>query len=294
MKKLLFVLVIPAMMLATGCNQSKEEVARLKKSNDSLVSLTVAKDATVADFVSSFNDIQANLDTIKMKEKIINKATEGSNEIKSRTKDQINSDINMIYKMQRDNRAIIASLRAKLKNAGTHSAEMETMIDNLNKQVEEKDLQIAQLKDELGKANIQVSDLTAKVDNLNTNVDNLSMQNKQKEQVIADKTTELNTAYYVIGTTRDLTEKKIVTKEGGFIGLGRTKELTPEIDRKALTKVDITNLSVIPIMKNKVNILTSHPKNSYRLTGKNNADSLVITDQKEFWSLSKVLVLNVK
>ena len=91
-----------------------------------------------------------------------------------------------------------------------------------------------------------------------------------------------------------LTEKKIVTKEGGFIGLGRSKELTPEIDRKALTKVDITNLSVIPIMKHKVDILTTHPKNSYRLTGKNKADSLVITDQKEFWSLSKVLVVNVK
>jgi len=87
---------------------------------------------------------------------------------------------------------------------------------------------------------------------------------------------------------------RITNKEGGFIGLGRTKERIPEIDKKSLTKVDITNLSVIPIMKNKVAILTTHPKDSYRLTGKNQADSLVITNQKEFWSLSKVLVLNVK
>ena len=294
MKKLLFVLVIPVMMLATGCNQAKEEIARLKITNDSLVSVGAAKDSTVADFVSAFNDIQANLDTIKMKEKIINKAAEGNSEIKSRTKDQINSDINMIYKMQRDNRAMIASLRSKLKTAGTQSAEMERMIDNLTKQVEEKDMQIAQLKEDLAKVNVQVTDLTAKVVDLNANVDNLSTQNKQKEQVIADRTTELNTAYYVIGTTKDLTEKKIVTKEGGFIGLGRTKGLTPEIDKKSLTKVDITNLSVIPIMKNKVAILTKHPKDSYRLTGKNQSDSLVITNQKEFWSLSKVLVLNVK
>ena len=74
MKKLLFVLVIPVMMLASGCNQGKEEIARLKTTNDSLVSISSAKDATVADFVTTFNEIQANLDSIKMKEKIINKA----------------------------------------------------------------------------------------------------------------------------------------------------------------------------------------------------------------------------
>ena len=294
MKRIIFALVIPVMMLAAGCNQTKEEIAMLKAKNDSLVSVSQVKDSTVADFVSAFNDIQANLDSIKMKEKIISKATEGNSEIKRKTRNQINSDINLIYKLQRDNRAMIASLRTKLKNAGAQTVEMERMIDNLNKQVEEKDMQIAQLKDDLTKLNVQVTDLSAKVVDLNANVDNLSTLNKEKEQVIAEKTSELNTAYYVMGTTKDLKEKKIVTKEGGFIGLGRTKELIPEIDKKSLTKVDITNLSVIPIMKNKVAILTSHPKDSYRLTGKNQADSLVITNQKEFWSLSKVLVLNVK
>ena len=294
MKKLIFVLVIPVMMLASGCNQNKEEIARLKATNDSLVMVGETKDATVADFVSSFNDIQANLDSIKMKEKIISKATEGGSELKSRTKDQINSDINMIYKMQQDNRRMIASLRSKLKNAGGQAVEMEKMIDNLSKQVEEKDVQIAQLKEDLTKLNVQVADLNTKVVNLNTNVDSLSTANKAKQQAIDEKTTALNTAYYVIGTTKELTDKKIVTKEGGFIGLGRTKDLAPQVDKKSFTKVDITNLKAIPIMKKKVEILTSHPKDSYRLTGKNESDSLVITNQKEFWSLSKVLVLNVK
>ncbi len=294
MKKIIFALVIPVIMLASGCNQTKEEIAQLKATNDSLVSVSQAKDSTVAMFVSSFNDIQANLDSIKMKEKIISKATEGSSELKSRTKDQINSDINMIYKMQVDNRRMIASLRSKLKNAGAQAVEMERMIDNFSKQIEEKDVQIAQLKDDLTKVNVQVAELSTKVVDLNANVDTLTVANKAKQKAIEEKTAALNTAYYVVGTTKELTDKKIVTKEGGFIGLGRTKDLTPEIDKKSLTKVDITNLDVIPIMKKKVEVLTSHPKDSYHLTGKNQADSLIITNQKEFWSLSKVLVLNVK
>jgi hypothetical protein len=294
MKKLLFALVIPVMLLGAGCNQQKEEISRLKATNDSLISVSTSKDSMVADFVSAFNNIQSNLDSIKMKEKIISKTAGGSAELRSRSKDQINSDINQIYKLQQDNRAMVASLRSKLKKSGIHTAELEKMIESLSQQIEEKDLQIAQLKDDLTKVNIQVTDLTTKVSDLNANVDNLNAVTAQKQKVIEDKTAELNTAYYVMGTSSYLKEKKIVTKEGGFIGIGRKKELTPDVDKSALTKVDITQLSAIPIMKSKVTVLTSHPKSSYRLTGKNLSDSLVITNQKEFWSLSKVLVLNVK
>ena len=294
MKKLFFALVIPVILMGAGCTQQKEEIARLKATNDSLISVSTVKDSMVADFVNAFNDIQSNLDSIKMKEKIITNTANGSSEVKARSKDQINSDINQIYKLQQDNRAMVASLRSKLKKAGIHTAELEKMIESLNQQIEEKDVQIAQLKDDLAKVNIQVTDLTAKVGDLNANVENLNTVTAQKQKVIEDKTNELNTAYYVVGTTSFLKEKKIVTKEGGFIGLGRKKTLAPDVDKSALTKVDITQLKAIPIMKSKVSILTSHPRNSYRLTGKNMSDSLVITNQKDFWSLSKVLVLNVK
>ncbi len=294
MKKLLLVLVFPVMILAAGCNQKNEEIARLKTTNDSLVSLVSVKDSTVIDFVNAFNDIQSNLDTIKMKEKIISKTVDGSSEIKTRSKDQINSDINMIYKLQQDNRAMVASLRSKLKKSGVHSVQLEEMVTNLTQQIEEKDVQIAQLKDDLAKVNVQVTDLTTKVVDLNANVDDLSTQNMERQQVIDAKTAELNTAYYVIGTTSYLQDKKIITKEGGFIGLGKTKELVPEMNKSNFTKVDITTFSKLPIMKDKVTILSSHPKTSYRLTGANLSDSLIITNPKAFWSLSKVLVVNYK
>jgi vacuolar-type H+-ATPase subunit I/STV1 len=294
MKKLLFVLVLPVMMLATSCNQKNEEIAMLKAKNDSLISIGFVKDSTVIDFVNAFNDIQSNLDSIKMKEKVISKAVDGNSEIKTRSKDQINSDINLIYKMQQDNRNMVASLRSKLKKSGVYSVELEKMVETLSKQIEEKDVQIAQLKEDLAKVNIQVTDLTTKVVDLNANVDNLSTQNTERQAVIDAKTAELNTAYYVVGTTSYLTDKKIITKEGGFIGLGKSKELATEMNKSNFTKVDITNFKGVSIMKDKMTILTSHPKTSYRLTGKNLSDSLIITNAKEFWSLSKVLVMNVK
>jgi len=294
MKKLLFILVLPVMLLATGCNQKNAEIAMLKAKNDSLISIGFVKDSTVIDFVNAFNSIQLNLDSIKNKEKIISKSVQGNSEVKTRAKDQINSDINMIYKLQQNNKNMVAQLRSKLKKSGVYSVELEQMVANLNKQIEEKDVQIAQLNDELAKANVKVTDLSTKVVDLNANVVDLSTANTQQQKLIEEKTAELNTAYYVIGTTSDLKNKKVITKEGGFIGMGRSKELTPEMNKSNFTKVDITQLKGISIMKNKATLLTSHPKSSYRMTGKNLSDSLVITNQKEFWSLSKVLVVNVK
>ena len=294
MKKLLLILVIPAFVLTGGCNRKNVEIAMLKAQNDSLMAIGFVKDSTVIDFVNAFNDIQSNLDSIKMQEKIISKNVGGGGEIKTMTKDQINSDINLIYKLQQDNKAMVATLRSKLNKSGVHAVQLEKMVDNLTTQIEEKDAQIVQLKDDLEKKNVQVTDLTTKVGDLNANVDNLSMQNKQKQQVIDDKTSELNTAFYVIGTTSVLKDQKIITKEGGFIGIGRTKDLASGMDKNDFTRIDITKVTVIPIMKNKVVVLSSHPKTSYRISGKNASDSLFITNANEFWSLSKVLVLNVR
>jgi len=294
MKNTSYAVLLLIIILGAGCNRKNEEITLLKTKNDSLASLTSSKDQMVIEFVNAFNEIQANLDSIKMKEKIISRATSGGSEIKIRMKDQINSDINQIYQLQLESKKMIASLRAKLKKSGLHTAELERMTDNLSRQIEEKDKEIAVLRSDLEKANVQVADLTTRVVDLNANLTSLSVQNEQKQKLIEDRTAELNTAYYIIGTTDYLKEKKVVSKEGGFIGLGKTKELAPNVDKSALTRIDASQLDVIPIMKSKVTILTTHPKGSYVLTGKNSADSLLITDKKEFWSISKVLVLNVR
>jgi hypothetical protein len=48
------------------------------------------------------------------------------------------------------------------------------------------------------------------------------------------------------------------------------------------------------VSPSRASVLSSHPKASYHMTGKDASDTLIITNPKEFWSLSKVLVVNVK
>jgi chromosome segregation ATPase len=222
---------------------------------------------------------------------IIDKTAKGGFEVKGDRKEQIQSDINYIYSLLQKNRLLVADLSAKLKKSNKHVAELEKMIENLNKQIAEKDGEIASLKEELNKMNIKVETLTTDVNNLTTNVNNLNTENKEKQRVIEEKTAELNTAYYIIGTIKELKDKNIIRKEGF---LGTAKDVNSNIDKSLMTKVDITTVQTIPIMKKKATVVSTHPATSYKIEGDKNADNLVILNQAEFWSLSKVLVISVK
>jgi len=289
MRKFIYLLLIAVMVFTTGCN--RKEIARLQAKNDSLAMVGSAKDANLVEFVDAFNSIQANLDSIKQKEKIINTSVKGGFEVKGNRKEQIQGDINYIYSLLQKNRLLVADLSSKLKKSNKHIPELEKMIENLNKQIAEKDGQVATLREELGKMNIQVNDLSTQVTSLNTNVSSLSAENNEKQKVIEGKTVELNTAWFIIGTNKELMEKGIIKKEGF---LGTAKDLNENIDKSNLTKIDITTVSSIPIMKKKATVISTHPASSYKIEGKKTADNLIILNQAEFWSLSKVLVISVK
>jgi TolA-binding protein len=158
------------------------------------------------------------------------------------------------------------------------------MVDRMTRQIEEKDGQIAQLRDQLEKMNIQI-------EILNTNVENLASESQAKSQTIAEKTEELNTAYYVVGTKKELRDQKIITVEGGFAGIGRNKKLKEDFNQDYFTRVDITKFRSIPLMKKKASIITTHPSQSYKLYGDKVQDSLVIKNPKDFWNASKYLVI---
>jgi hypothetical protein len=150
--------------------------------------------------------------------------------------------------------------------------------------MEAKDIEITELKTKLEQMNIKVEILT-------TSVDSLKTENTNKENVIANKTEELNTAWYVFGTRKELEKNQVITKEGGFIGLGRIEKLKDSFN----TKVDITKLTSIPLNVKKAHLVTNHPSSSYKFDGTDKkVDKLTITNSADFWSASKYLVIVVE
>ena len=287
MKNLAFVLLaLMAMVLSfSSCNTHEEELKALQLSKDSLLTQLNGRDSTIDTFFESFNEIQDNLAAIKEKENIINMNASGDVESTPEMKDQIQNDIQSIYDLLQENKNKINKLQKRLKSSNIKIKALKETIDNLMQQIQMKDAEIGDLKKKLEDMNIQINVLE-------TNVDSLQGENVAKDETITQKENELNTAYYVLGTEKELKANGVITKEGGFIGLGKIAKLRSDFNKDYFTEIDIRTTKEIPLICKKARILTTHPSGSYELVTKDDrVEKIVIKDEKEFWKASKYLVI---
>jgi len=287
MKKILvIILIIP---LFIGCN--KQKIKQLEARSDSLTQQTNLKDESINEFLAAFNEIQENLDSIKTKEMIITEKTDTKTELQKKAKDQINEDINTIYLLLTDTRNKLDDVKKKLGKSNFQVKELEKMVENFTRQLEQKDGEIAVLRTELENMNIQITSLTKDVGDLKQlNEEKETVISEQKE-MINDKNLELSTAYYAVGTKKELKENNIITAEGGFIGIGKNKKLKQDFNEKLFTKIDTREVIQIPLPGKKFQIVTTHSPNSYKVNGEGDSRILEILNKTEFWKSSKYLVV---
>jgi chromosome segregation ATPase len=282
MKKYFLLLLIPVFF---ACGRAAEKKAlELQSKTDSLMSQTMQKDEAINEFIRSINDIQGTLDTIKQKENIINLTTDRGGEMKLSAKDQIKNDIQTIYGLMQKNKESINALSKKLKNSNMKVDELNKMVERLNKDLADKASQIEDLRNKLSKLNASFEMANLKIDTLSRTVKDQGSQINNQSQTIASQDEALNTAYYVIGTNKEL-------KKNGVIKSG---EVLADFNKELFTKIDVRKVTEISILSKKAKIISSHPTSAYKFTGdKKVIQALQILDYKAFWSNSKYLVIVV-
>lgn len=272
-------------IILSSCTSVKHENEELKMKVDSLNNLSNLKDSAMNYFLKSMDEIDYNLQIIKEKENLITISSQNVNgELNQSQKDRINEDILMIYDLLQQNKEKLANMNHKFNQANIKIKEFKKTIEKLTKQLEKKDQEILSLRDDLIEMNIQIEIMT-------TQAEQLTAENENKDDIIDQKVNELNAAYYVFGSEKELKENNIITKEGGFIGLGKIEKLKDNFNKEYFTQIDITKTNSIQIFTKKAKIITSHPTESFKFFGEEKVDSLVINNPEEFWKVSKYLVI---
>ncbi len=281
MKRL--VLLVSVATLLWSCNNVKEsrDYRELKAENDSLISLSSGQSNELFNYLDEFNEIQENLNEIKRRENIIDLNKQGVKE--SNKQQRITEDIQIIYDLLKENREKLASLNKKYNNGLSQNKKLQKLMKSLEEQIKLKDGEILSLSQELQNLNI-------KIEGLSSELQSTRSKNQEQAKIIKD----LNTAYYVIGTRKELKENKIITRKGGFLGIGKNSKLDEGFDLSYFTKVSNKEKKKIPVYAKKAKLITTHPKESYELERKDNKiDNLIIKDPKAFWSISKFLVIEI-
>ena len=273
-----------ALLLLGACTgkKSSPDLANMEQ-NDSLQRIIAQRDSEINDMMSTLNEIQEGLSAINQAENRLSIAREGEGANKTA---QIKENIKFIANTMARNRELMKRLQQQLRESRFNGDELRKTISNLTQQLDDKAQELQRLKAELDAKDIHIAELDEKIDNLNDNVENLQTDAQQKAQTISNQDKQLNTAWFVFGTKKELKEQHIM--ENG-------KVLQSNFNKNYFAKIDIRIDKEIKFYSKSARILTMHPSGSYTLTPDVNKQYVLrITTPQLFWSTSKYLVVLVK
>ncbi|MFT3994148.1 MAG: hypothetical protein QM660_07565 [Dysgonomonas sp.] len=274
-----------------SCNvKNSEEYKSLQAERDSLLQQNAQGNTEMAEMMSIINEVEENFNQIKEAEKYLTVESKSKGEMTTDTKSRIKDNFEMVNEIIKKNKADLDKLNQRLKNSSGEMAGLKKTVDRLNAELTERANTISELQASLATRDAQIAELQVNVKNLSENVDNLSSQTAAQADKLKAQDKELNAAYYMFGTSKELKEAKVVS--GGF--LVSNKIMKEGIEKSKFIKIDIRDTQNIPVYAKKAKLLSDHPKDSYSLEKDGvGSISIKITDYKRFWSLTKYLVVEV-
>lgn len=272
------------LMALASCKQEKVAPALPQNSQvDSLSRIIEQKDNEINDMMELFNEVEEGFRLISEAENRVNLVKNGEGADKAQ---RIRENIQFIQQRLSQNRELIAKLRQQLRESSIKGDQLKRTLDNLLKQLEEKDGQLRDLRSQLEAKDIHIAELDQTISDLHQDVDNLKGESQQKSNTINTQDKQLHTAWFVFGTKKELKEQGIL--DGG-------KVLQGNFNKNYFTKIDIRVEKEIKLYSKSAKLLTMHPSSSYTLArDSKNQYVLRINNPQIFWSTSKYLVIQVK
>ncbi len=282
MKKLLFMAAMASVLVA--CNGGFGGGLDQDRERDSLRNVIDQKDNEINDLMGTFNEIQQGFDLINAAEGRVNMMSEGAEN--NGASENIRENMQFIQETLDENRRKIDELQNKLKSSTINSSKLKEAINNLTQQLNEKNAEIEKLRAQLAEKDQQIAELGSTVTTLKDENTQVKQQRDETVQIARNQDAQLNTAWYVYGTKKEL-------KEQGILSKGEV--LQGNYNKSYFTQIDIRKVNVIPLQSKSATVLTTHPNGSYTLLKDSKGEyTLRITDATKFWSVSKYLVVRVR
>jgi chromosome segregation ATPase len=297
MKKGIMTTAIIALLLLVGAalvvnskfkDEQKKNVSIVENQKRSYTQLLTSRDSVLNEWMLTFNEIEKDLATIKEKENIISVKSNDS-EFNADKKKQILKDIEYINTLLDQNKKKIASLTAQLKNQGGTITGLQAKVAELEASMKQRETEVADLKVSLTQKDFEIGQL-------NTKMTDAQIAIAQKDETISEQTAEMNKGFVAYGTYKTLKAKGLVSKEGGFLGIGKKEQLHQDFSDSLFTQVNITETKSIPVNSKAAKLITDHPTGSYELVrgDDDQISSIEIKDPQEFWKISKYAVVEIK
>ena len=283
--------------LFSASEDSKIAEAQLMKENQALNDVIDQREIAFNDLLFSMTEVEDQLKQIIQRENLVyNHSLEPVNETGN---DRIIEEIGMIDQLIARSKDNIHQLEEKVKGANLKTQVFQNRVNRLASDIKEREAMIADLKQDLASRDEALKFLTVQIDSLieDSAEKDLTLQAKQSEiDVLTEENNTLNKAYLAVGSFKELKDRGLVQRQGGFLWFGRTIDVNEDADAQQYMQVDIREMSQLPVQAVQLDLLSEHPADSYQIVpGDNdNMKVLEITNPEEFWKVSKYLVISKK
>jgi predicted RNase H-like nuclease (RuvC/YqgF family) len=271
----------------------KNHVAAIEVQKSTFNDIISKRDSIINEWVLTSNQIEKDIQIIKEKEKFVSMNSNG--ELSKDDKQKLLEDMKYISTLIDANKQKLQMLNEQLRKSGGIIKGLQNKVATLDSSLNQNTTQIADLKSVVMKKSTEITKLDSTVKDMKVTIE-------QKNMTIVSQIDELNMAFLTVGTSKELLDKGLITKSGGFIGLGKTKSMNTNTKNDLFTQVDISTIKSIPVDAKSVKFITDHPNGSYTVVysaeiqkgNKPKVSHIDITNSKEFWKISKYAIVEIK
>lgn len=276
-------------MLLSACsgsdNNNQPGEAPIDATRDSLRQALADQDSIIV----LMTELSDQMQQIKAMEGIVSSTDLSSPELINQ-RNQLRADMAAIQQSMAANRERLQNLERRLSKSNSNNAQLKRAITSLRNQIASQEQTISGLRNDLAAANIYIEELTQAKDSLTNSVAVAQEATEVAQQHATDLTNQLNRAYYVVGSKKELKDHNII--ETGFM---RKAKISPEdYELNYFTAIDKRTFQSLQLHSSKAQVMSPQPKDSYTITtDAQGMKTLNITNPDRFWATTNYLVVKI-
>jgi hypothetical protein len=287
-------LIVLAVVFIVRENKFKEQRTEAQLVHENLNGIIEHRDSVINDLVMTFNEIEKDMNIVREQENLLALSVDDP-EFTSDVRERIVSEIQKMNTMLEENRAKVKTLNKQLKASGLKMAALEDKMVVLQASIAQRDSSINVLKTDLVSRDFKLAELNTVIDSLDMEVVERDETIQVKDALISQNQAELDKAYLASGNYKELEEKGIVAKEGGFLGLGKSKMVPANLADNEFEQISISQTYRIAINAKKVELISNHPVESYDVVSNDSiVEYIQITQPDKFWKKTRYAVVETR
>ena len=286
-------LPILLLLFVAACNNGEMERknAELQAKQNELDKELSSRDEYIESVTRTVNEVYDNLELIRAKEKHIVAESNAMESTKKLTQEEIRQrllgEIASIDTTLRGNRKRIDDLQSKVNSYRAQFASLRTLVATLKKTIEEREAAIAELETKVG---VLQQDVAEKAKTITERDETIT----RHVATIEAQTHQLSTAFYIVGTRKDLESKGIIRNQGGFLWglLGSTTVLASGFNREYFQPINKWTEKSIDVKGSVNEIIPKRDEQLYSTADPGKKQSVItILEPKKFWQEDYLVII---